>query len=214
MTFAGNRFLWTFSLAASAFFVGACSTNIKTAVGPNNSHIITCGHGMSSCVTKASKICGDDGYTILEGVSRSKLLGGSSSSYRAVSEVAELTVRCGLPEDEEEEQAEIVYKLPERTDAPIEVPEPDVTKPGAVCTPGSTLACVGPGACQGGQICLEDGRGYGPCDCGGTRPEQKPAEGDTKTPQGPSTVKESNGAEGADKPVVPGAAPAPTPLSK
>lgn len=33
------------------------------------------------------------------------------------------------------------------------------------CTPGSTQACVGPGACAGGQACLA-GSGWGPCDCG------------------------------------------------
>lgn len=35
------------------------------------------------------------------------------------------------------------------------------------CVPGASVACVGPGACQGGQVCLPDGSGYGPCDCGG-----------------------------------------------
>lgn len=34
------------------------------------------------------------------------------------------------------------------------------------CTPGLSQACVGPGACQGGQVCKADGSGYGPCDCG------------------------------------------------
>jgi len=34
------------------------------------------------------------------------------------------------------------------------------------CTPGASQACVGPGACQGGQVCTADGTGYGPCDCG------------------------------------------------
>ena len=30
---------------------------------------------------------------------------------------------------------------------------------------GSTMACVGPGGCSGGQVCLADGS-YGACDCG------------------------------------------------
>ncbi len=34
------------------------------------------------------------------------------------------------------------------------------------CTPGMSQACVGPGACKGGQACKADGSGYGPCDCG------------------------------------------------
>ncbi len=35
------------------------------------------------------------------------------------------------------------------------------------CVPGSTQACLGPGACKGGQACREDGRGFESCDCGG-----------------------------------------------
>jgi hypothetical protein len=35
-----------------------------------------------------------------------------------------------------------------------------------LCIPGQSVACVGPGACQGGQVCSADGRGYGPCACG------------------------------------------------
>jgi hypothetical protein len=36
-----------------------------------------------------------------------------------------------------------------------------------VCTPGQSVACVGPAGCQGGQACKADGSGYEPCDCGG-----------------------------------------------
>ena len=34
-----------------------------------------------------------------------------------------------------------------------------------MCTAGDTRACVGPGACQGGQLCGPDGS-WGSCDCG------------------------------------------------
>jgi len=216
MTRAWTRLSWTFPIAACAFFVSGCAPQIKTAIGPDNSHVIVCGHGMSSCVTKAAKICGEDGSTILSGVSRPKLLGGESSSYKTMSELAELTVRCGLP-GEEEEQPEVVYKLPERTDEPIEVPEPRETAPSRECTPGSTLACVGPGACQGGQVCLESGQGYGPCDCGVSEakpPTEEVTEGDADGPKAPAAPKKSPADKEPVQPVVPGAAPAPTPLSK
>jgi hypothetical protein len=39
----------------------------------------------------------------------------------------------------------------------------------AACIKGSTQPCVGPGACKGGQSCLDDGSGFSACDCG-TRP--------------------------------------------
>lgn len=35
----------------------------------------------------------------------------------------------------------------------------------SVCEPGETRACVGPGACEGGQQCSRDGE-WGACDCG------------------------------------------------
>lgn len=45
--------------------------------------------------------------------------------------------------------------------------------PASACEPGATQACWGPGACKGGQSCLEDGSGWGACDCG-----TQPATGD------------------------------------
>lgn len=37
-----------------------------------------------------------------------------------------------------------------------------------VCTPGQSVACVGPGGCAGGQACNADGTAYEACDCGGS----------------------------------------------
>lgn len=34
------------------------------------------------------------------------------------------------------------------------------------CTPGESVACVGPGGCNGGQACNADGTGFDPCSCG------------------------------------------------
>src|SRR5947207_14591087 len=34
------------------------------------------------------------------------------------------------------------------------------------CTPGQAVACVGPGSCQGNQVCAANGT-YGACTCGG-----------------------------------------------
>ena len=39
-----------------------------------------------------------------------------------------------------------------------------------VCASGDTRACVGVGACAGGQVCRPDGTGFGPCDCGSKAP--------------------------------------------
>jgi hypothetical protein len=35
-----------------------------------------------------------------------------------------------------------------------------------LCEPGESRACVGPGGCQGGQVCRPNGSGWAACDCG------------------------------------------------
>jgi hypothetical protein len=170
---------------------------------------------MSSCIAKADKICGDDGYTIRSGVNRKHLLGGSSSSQRAMSEIAELTIVCGLEEAEEEEAT---FKLPPRTDAPVQEEgqaSPTAEAPSAaVCTPGATQRCVGPGACDGGQVCLDDGSAFGPCDCGGGSAPAAPTSQPASAPDGgPTSLSPAPKGPPATT-AVPGAAPAPEPLSK
>jgi hypothetical protein len=34
------------------------------------------------------------------------------------------------------------------------------------CTPGQSVACIGPGSCAGGQACTAAGNGFGICECG------------------------------------------------
>lgn len=51
-------------------------------------------------------------------------------------------------------------------DADAGAPEAAAPQPERFCAPGQTQECVGPGACAGGQSCLPDGSGFGPCDCG------------------------------------------------
>ena len=37
---------------------------------------------------------------------------------------------------------------------------------GTSCAPGISQSCVGAGGCAGGQVCKQDGSGFGACDCG------------------------------------------------
>jgi hypothetical protein len=166
---------------------------------------------MSACVNQAAKICGDDGYTILGGVSSNHLLGGASSSYRTMAETAELSVRCGV--EKPKENREGIYELPERTDEPL--PPPSEQEPAAprVCTPGATQKCVGPGACDGGQVCAADGSGFGSCDCGGNDKSTNalpPAEGGAQSEVGTGSKSQAKDEQKVLE--LPGAKTAPTPL--
>ncbi len=154
----------------SLLALSACSRT-EVAQAPHQGHLITCDAGMKGCVGKAEKLCGDKGYTIVSGSSFTHMLGGDSSSYRQATEVGTLEVRCGLVEVEEES---VCRELPARTDSPASVPTPasgdSAGKPMRVCVPGATQRCVGAGACDGGQVCLADGQGFGDCDCGAKTP--------------------------------------------
>lgn len=193
------------SLGVIAVLSVGC-TRVKTARAPDGVYSLSCERGMKACVDQAATLCGDDGYTILGGTSSTHLLGGPSSSYRSAAENAELTLRCGL--EEVEENREGIYQLPERTDEPI----PTVAAPATThhCTPGATQKCVGAGACDGGQICKEDGSGYGMCDCGGSAPAA------AKNPPVSSPREVGSGSSEKDAeikaPTIPGSMEEPVPL--
>lgn len=141
---------------------------------------ITCDKGMSDCVSRADKICSGKGYTILRGQNSTRVLGGASSNYKAPVYLGDLEIVCGAvkvtdPKCEEPEgKEETVHQL-----FPAE-------SGGRVCVPGSTQACVGPGACSGGQVCGEDGKGYGSCDCGGAPTSNAAEPGAVKEEVSPS----------------------------
>lgn len=191
------------SLGVFALLSIGC-TRVKTARAPDGAYSLSCERGMKACVDRAATLCGDDGYTILSGTSSTHLLGGSSSSYRSTAESAELTLRCGL--EEVEENSDGIYELPERTDEPI--PAAPAPAPAHHCTPGATQRCVGAGACDGGQICKEDGSGYGSCDCGGQASSGKSSGG--PAPQEIGSTGPTK--EGEKPPTVPSKNPDPVPL--
>jgi hypothetical protein len=192
--------MFAFRLAlvlTSVVILGGCAKAGVTTM-PNGDHRIVCERGMKVCITRADKVCGDDGYTIVSGTTKKHLLGGEGSSYREMAENAELIVSCGDPPPPAEEETKYVA-LPPRTDQPAPAY--------AACIPGASQLCVGPAACQGGQVCLADGSGFGACDCGSSAPAA-PGAAPAPTPTAPPAPA---GGAAAPKP-VPGSLPPAEPL--
>lgn len=170
------------SLAAPALLLLGCASSQATRLGADGFRI-ECTEKMSSCANRADTLCGDRGYTVVGGGTRSSMLGGKTG-YQAKSRATELIVRCGEPtEDELAAQDALASRpaaKPARVDGeaapPAAVPAPPTpaasapvappARPVAACVPGSTQKCIGPGACEGGQACSSDGSGFGACDCG------------------------------------------------
>jgi hypothetical protein len=158
----------------------ACGGSVSSSTLPGHGHAIRCEKGMPDCVRRAETLCKDQGYTIVGGRELTRLLGGSTSSYRKLATEGELQVYCGeyapptcLPAQQSEEAVYQLGEAPEGSpsDAPsavpiVPVPGPTASAPAHVCVPGATQHCVGPGACNGGQICNADGLSFGSCDCG------------------------------------------------
>jgi hypothetical protein len=76
-------------------------------------------------------------------------------------------------------------KLPPRPGAETyaeATPAPTASSLERACVPGSTQRCVGTGACEGGQACLADGSGYGPCECARATVGPEASGGDAEAP--------------------------------
>ncbi len=140
--------VWFVPLAVS--LVAGCST------GPHRlqdgSYKLDCEGTMTECTRKVARFCHGQGYQIVHGAEENTLVGveGHKSGHL----LARVVFYCAGDAPPKP------LKLPSRASAQPAGPEPE-----RACIPGSTQRCIGPGACEGGQACLKDGSGYGPCEC-------------------------------------------------
>ncbi|MFC1642274.1 hypothetical protein ACFL5O_06250 [Myxococcota bacterium] len=150
-----KRLILLFSAVAAL----ACAPRVQRL--QDGSYRMECESTLAECVRKVERHCRGEGYQIVDGTEDNKLVGieGQQAGYLR----SRVTFHCAdrIPPKP--------LKLPPRASAP---PEPALTAsesvsrpPARVCIPGATQRCVGPGACGGGQACLKDGSGYGPCEC-------------------------------------------------
>ncbi len=122
----------------------------------DGSYKVDCESTMADCTRKVERFCQGQGYRLVHGAEENTLVGveGHQRGHR----LARLIFFCGGEAPPEP------LKLPPRP--PEEAPPPAER----ACVPGATQRCVGPGACEGGQACLKDGSGYGPCECASAPP--------------------------------------------
>lgn len=163
--------------ACSLFALLGCASSshafrLNPEVEPEQ-YRITCKKRFYYCEMEAKELCGGE-YQELSRLSNrpeqtlvkdSDLSSTGPAKGYAMWE-GELTVQCGrlLPALElkraEPQPEPLPAVVPASPGAPTSVPGE------RVCIPGTTQACLGPGACSGAQACLESGAGFGPCDCG------------------------------------------------
>lgn len=176
-------------VAAAALLAIACGGGVAGTVRTQRLDASTfeleCQGPLANCLVEADTLCRGAPYTVLTAQDRRDLYGPSDGPSQVEVRSSTATLRCEtrgrVPDGSASPGVE--KPLPPSRDAATESPAPSGASPPAgappveppapapsaaapLCVPGSTQQCVGPGACSGGQACLPDGSGFGPCDCG------------------------------------------------
>lgn len=147
-------------LAATSLGCGA-RQGIETQHLPDGSIRLTCAAPLQSCLNHANRLCKDTNYTVLSARDQRDAYGPELGTSQVEIRSSEAVIRCTRPGQAPSEGASSTSAPP--TPA---LPSQEPPRNAPICVPGSTQACVGPGACRGGQACLPNSSGYGPCDCG------------------------------------------------
>jgi hypothetical protein len=124
--------------------VSCGASEVKSQRLQDGSWKFTCELSMDECIRRAQTTCRNQRFRIIEGTSETRLR--DAPPYEKAYHTSNVHLVC--------------------TDLGSDVLLDVGTKKGAGCTKGETRACVGAGACKGGQACLPDGSGFGSCDCG------------------------------------------------
>jgi len=140
---------------------------LLTACGPaqfqqqklnDGSFKVTCELSMDECVRRAGDLCRNQRYRILEGTSETRLR--DAPPFEKAYHTSRLHLACT------NDGADVLLSM----DKPAAEPAKPAAAAAPACSAGETRTCVGAGACQGGQACLPDGKGFGTCDCGSAAP--------------------------------------------
>jgi hypothetical protein len=142
---------------------------------------VSCELSMDECVRRAQDLCRNQRYRIIDGTSETRLR--DAPPFERAYHTSRLHFECT------DDGGKPLISLGSTPAAPAEV-KPPVARS---CATGETRVCVGAAACKGGQACLADGSGFGPCDCGpvaAPAPAPAPdvaAPADASTPAAPAT---------------------------
>lgn len=140
---------------------------------------IDCG-SLGRCAEQAERICRNRGYDIIGGYDHSEVYGHEAGESQVAVRRSRLVVVCRAPNGESRLPPEGPVAAPP---APHHDAPPSEAPRALLCTPGATQRCVGKGACEGGQSCLPDGSGFGPCECADSAPASS-APAPTNAPEG------------------------------
>jgi hypothetical protein len=134
-----------FALLGLLALASCGASEVKSQRLEDGSWKFTCELAMDECIRRVQTNCRNHRFRIIEGTSEVRLR--DASPYEKAYHTSNVHLMC--------------------TDLGSDVlVEVGAKKDGGSCAKGETRACIGAGACKGGQACLPDGSGFGSCDCG------------------------------------------------
>ena len=136
-----------------AAFILGCGPRVQQL--RDGSLQLECDTDLTGCTGKVGRFCQGRGYQIVN----------ASEDREQGKPASRVVFVCKA--DEMPQLLQFLSPSPAVPSASAaEAPPPAAPKPPSrACVPGATQRCVGVGACPGGQACLPDGTGYGPCEC-------------------------------------------------
>lgn len=159
------------TLFAAFLFFGCSGAIVKQR--SDGTYAIQCSDH-KSCLDRADRVCGVQGYAVVGGKSNKKLYGVPGNEKLVGKD--ELFIRCNKDRPFDMPHPEAGSWRLEHSDSErdslstggsnAERPPASTNARDRICRPGETQRCIGKAACEGGQSCLTDGSGFGPCDCG------------------------------------------------
>lgn len=185
------------SLSSFVLLTACGASEFQSQKLADGSYTFKCELAMDECIRRAQDTCRNQRYRILEGTSETRLR--DAPPFERAYHTSRLHLICT------DDGANVLLKVGSEA--------PEKPKPAPGCAVGETRACIGAGACKGGQACLPDGSGFGSCDCGNAEPPVAAEPG--STPPDPSASPPASSAEPAvspaPTPAAPGVAPAAPP---
>ena len=175
------------ALALLAPLLGACASTTAFHSEPlgDGAYKLKCDGPLPACLRRAEDVCKGNPYEVMKARDQRDRYGAEVGQGGQVEiRTSEAIVRCGQrgkappPTTAQFEDQPETFRLRRKDAVPEDRPavDPSLTSkpvepaptalPQRACIPGSTQACIGPGKCEGGQSCLPEGNGFGPCDCG------------------------------------------------
>ena len=139
---------------------------------PDGSREFKCQAPLWKCLNYVDDLCKGASFEVLYARDNQHVFGTDQNHVEG--HTSEAQVHCLGPNDHYKAAAAgasgsaaassaVAPAAPVATSVAPPAPKP---APARVCVPGATQGCVGVAACAGGQACLADGSGFGPCDCG------------------------------------------------